>query len=113
MQRASCISTRKRQSELLCAIVNRDGVGARPVRNAGNLVLASGSGGRSDADDGAGPSYDVRLTGKLVSFNGRNAPASSTRSITRASMAAVVAIALSLANHVFPLAIVSLVSCLK
>ena len=52
--------------------------------------------------------------GKLVSFAiGANPPTSSTRSIIRKSIAPVVAILESLPDHVTPLVIVSVESCLK
>ena len=52
--------------------------------------------------------------GKLVSFAiGTKPPTSSTRSIIRASIAAVVATLESLLDHVTPLAIVSEESCLR
>jgi hypothetical protein len=54
------------------------------------------------------------VAGKLVSFAiGTKPPTSSTKSTIRASIAAVVAIKLSLPDHVAPLVIVSLLSCLK
>ena len=52
--------------------------------------------------------------GKLVSFAmGTKPPTSSTRSITLESIAPVVAIKLSLEDHVTPEVIVSVLSCLK
>ena len=54
------------------------------------------------------------VVGKLVSFAiGTNPPTSSTSSITRKSIAAVVATLSSVLDHVTPLAIVSLESCLR
>ena len=54
------------------------------------------------------------VAGKLVSFAiGTKPPTSSTSSIIRKSIAAVVATKASDADHVTPLAIVSLESCLK